>query len=163
VEAKSFHKSLKEAFHMQDLNQTTLGGRATAAPTMIARNKGVTFSLASNRSYRKEDSDQWIEVVTYLDCVAWNGLALMIGRKLRKGDACVVVGRLETQKWADATTGEPRSKTVLTVTGISGEFGYRKLDDAPEPTLLDALNEATTQEAPAPPKPRRRKAATNTR
>jgi single-strand DNA-binding protein len=143
---------------MNDLNIVTVSGRAVASPTSIAAGKGFTFSIASNRSFKANGSEEFTEEVTFADCVAWSGLGAMIGRKLKKGNSVVVTGRLNQQRWEDSDSGEKRSRLTIVVTGIVGEFVYTRTgDQAPEPEAPPEVEPPA--EAPKPQARRRRTAA----
>jgi single stranded DNA-binding protein len=123
----------KEA-EVNDISNVTISGRVTAEPVSIAEGNGSTFSVAVNRSYKKTDSNEFQESVSFVDVTVWNGIAALCNRKLHKGNAIVVSGRLEQQRWESPDTGEKRSRLIVVASQVIGEFVFARTDQAPEPT-----------------------------
>ena len=74
---------------MTDLNSISLIGRCVRdisnndfayTPNGKAR---LTFSIAVNRS--RKQGDQWIDEVSYIDCLVWGAFAETLKQKLHKG------------------------------------------------------------------------------
>lgn len=122
---------------MNDINTITFTGRAVAAPTNVNDGKIAKFSVAINRSFRTEDG-RFEDAVSFVDVVAFNGIAALLLRKLKKADRVMVTGRLVQERWKDAATGDNRSRLVVVATQVAGEFVFRPTnepgpDDEPAP------------------------------
>ena len=87
---------------MNDLNSVLVEGnmvrdaelKQTASGTSVC-----TFSIASNRSYKKGDG--WEKESSFFDCEAWGKLAENIADRAKKGRGVRVVGRLKQERWED--------------------------------------------------------------
>jgi single-strand DNA-binding protein len=86
---------------MPELNNIVIAGNLTKDPVFRQTTTGtpvVNFSIASNRKYR-DSSNQWLEDVCYVGIVAWNKLAESCKTRLRKGDAVLIDGELQSRTW----------------------------------------------------------------
>lgn len=97
---------------MNSLNSILLEGNLTRAPEIknVGSSKICTFSIATNRSYKKGDS--WEKEVSYFDIETWSGLAERCNSELEKGRGVRVVGRLKQERWKDSD-GKDRSKIKI--------------------------------------------------
>jgi single stranded DNA-binding protein len=94
---------------MSNVNSLSISGRLTADPETIANGKGARFSMASNRSYRRDGSDEWEESVVFLTVTAWNGLGKRVMDRLTKGAQVFVSARLELSQW-ESSDGQKRQQ-----------------------------------------------------
>lgn len=62
----------------------------------------TNFSIATNRSYRKQGADEWTEEVTFHNIVVWGNDAEYLSQRASKGTRVYVKGRLQTRTWDDA-------------------------------------------------------------
>jgi single-strand DNA-binding protein len=62
----------------------------------------VNFSVATNRSYRKQGEEEWTEETTFHNIVVWGQDAEYLSQRSRKGTRIYVKGRLQTRSWEDA-------------------------------------------------------------
>lgn len=60
----------------------------------------MRFTLATDKGY-KDESGQWQNVTSWIDCVAWTKTAEMISNNAQKGSAVLIEGRIETRTWTD--------------------------------------------------------------
>ena len=74
------------------------------------------FSIAVNRRW-KVDGEQR-EETAFVDCVAWEKVAEIIGKYVAKGDPVFVETHAETQRWNDKTTGNARSRIRFSVDNV---------------------------------------------
>ena len=79
-------------------------GSTTVGKTSIAINERYTTKAGE----KKED-------VLFLECVLWGKTADLAGQYLAKGKQVLFGGKLKQDNWDDKTTGQKRSKIVLTV------------------------------------------------
>lgn len=99
---------------MPELNSVIIAGNLTKDPIYRTTTNGtpvVNFSVASNRRYR-DSKDEWQEDVCYVGVVAWNKLADSCKEKLRKGNACLVEGELQSRTFK---TEKGDSKTIVEI------------------------------------------------
>lgn len=120
------------------LNKVQVQGRFTADPEV--QQKGgfsmVEFTVAWSEKY-KEREDK-----CFLRCKAWRGMADFVGNCFKKGQECIVEGKLLTEQWEK--DGQKQSRTVLNVDRVHfcgskpantsapaealGEEGFMKVD-----------------------------------
>lgn len=84
-----------------NFNKVILGGRLTATPELKTTQNGVmvtTFSLAINRRYQKDQTEQQAD---FINCVAWRGTAEFITKYFTQGSSICVTGALQTRSWTD--------------------------------------------------------------
>ena len=95
------------------LNQSTIVGRVTKDPemrTLPSGSKVVNFSIATNRTWKKEDGTKQ-EEVEFHNIVAFSKLADIIGQYVKKGQLIMIQGRLKTSMWEK--DGSKRYKTEI--------------------------------------------------
>ena len=68
------------------------------------------FSIAVNRP--KKDG---VQEADWFDCEAWGKTAEFATNYIKKGNRVSIVGKLKQEKWEDRTTGDKRSKVVISV------------------------------------------------
>lgn len=87
-----------------DHNQAEIIGNITNELEVryTAGGSAVTnFGVATNRSYRKQGSDEWQEEVTFHNIVVWGNDAEYLSQRASKGTRIFVKGRLQTRSWED--------------------------------------------------------------
>jgi single-strand DNA-binding protein len=77
--------------------------------------KVVSFDIASNRYYRKDD--QQVEEVMYIRMEAWGRTADVCEQYLKKGGWVRAVGRLKQDRWV-SEDGQPKDRHVIVVEHI---------------------------------------------
>ena len=111
----------------RSLNQVTLMGNLTRDPEVRQTPSGqsvASFSLALNRSYKDQKTNEWVETTDYVDIVAWGPLGERVGQYLSKGRRCLVQGRLQSRSWEQ--DGQKRNKLEVLandVTFLDGRGG----------------------------------------
>ena len=95
-----------------------------------------SFNVAVNR-YSKDPGEKKVD---FLTVVAWSAKADFVSRYFKKGQAIVVVGRLENREWSDKQ-GNKRISTEIIAEEISFAGGK------------EAATEATSSTASGPPSP----------
>ncbi|HUI29985.1 MAG TPA: single-stranded DNA-binding protein [Candidatus Acidoferrales bacterium] len=86
---------------MPEMNSVIIAGNLTRDPVFRETTNGtpvVNFTVASNRKFR-DSGNQWQEDVCYVGVVAWNKLADSCRDKLKKGNAVLVDGELQSRNW----------------------------------------------------------------
>ncbi|MEF2919606.1 MAG: single-stranded DNA-binding protein [Acutalibacteraceae bacterium] len=78
-----------------------LAGRLTKDPELKTTNTGievVSFSVAVNRNYKKDDGTQEAD---FINCQAWRQKAVFLNKYFSKGDGIVLEGKLQTRTYQD--------------------------------------------------------------
>ena len=112
-----------------DLNQCNFIGRLGKDPEIryAASGMAVTnFSIAVSYKYKGEEETEWI------NCVAFDKLAEIIGQYVSKGKQVFVSGRLQTQKWEDKE-GIVRYRPQIIANIVQFLSPYRLEPAAPKP------------------------------
>jgi single-strand DNA-binding protein len=102
------------------MNSITLVGRAGRDPEVRYFETGkmvANFTLAVNRGRDQEPDWFTLEI--------WGKQAQVAADHVRKGSLIGIIGSIHTQKWTDRTTGEERSKPVVSVNRLE-LLGSRK-------------------------------------
>lgn len=114
---------------MPELNSVIIAGNLTKDPIFRQTTNGtpvVNFSVASNRRYR-DSKDLWQEDVCYVGIVAWNKLAESCRDKLKKGNAVLVEGELQSRTFK---TPSGDSKTIVEIKARRIQFLNKRLSAA---------------------------------
>ena len=93
-------------------NSITIIGNATRDPELRFTPSGqgvASFGLAVNRRWQNKQTNEWEEVVSFFDVVAWGSLGENVAESVTKGARLIVVGRLDQRSW-ESDSGEKRSK-----------------------------------------------------
>ena len=105
---------------MPNLNRVMLMGNLTRDPELRYTPSNmavVTLGLAINRRWRNQQSTEWQEETTFVDCEAWGRTAETINQYLRKGRPIFIEGRLRLDQWQDKE-GNNRSKLKVVIEGF---------------------------------------------
>ena len=110
---------------MPELNNIVIAGNLTRDPVFRQTTNGtpvVNFSIASNRKYR-DSSNQWLEDVCYVGIVAWNKLAESCRMRLKKGEAVLIDGELQSRTWK---TNDGFNRSVVEIKARRIQFLNKK-------------------------------------
>ena len=102
---------------MKDLNRVQLIGHLGHHPETKYTATGTartTFSVATNRTCTASDEQTQTETEWHR-VTAWGKLAEMCAQYLCKGARVYVEGRIHTNRWTDAETGEQRSGVEIVI------------------------------------------------
>ena len=130
---------------MPEINYVIVAGNLTKDPVFRQTTNNtpvVNFSIASNRKY-KDSSNQWQEDVCYVGIVAWNKLAESCRDKLKKGNAVLVEGELQSRTFK---TEKGDSKTIVEIKARRIQFLNKKMSAAEEPAAEEHEDAPTTFE-----------------
>ena len=86
---------------MEMLNLIVMHGRLTSDPELKNLSSGKTvcnFDLACNRSWKNSNGDKQ-EAVCFVRAVAWGKLGELVAKHKKKGEAVIITGRLDQQRW----------------------------------------------------------------
>jgi single-strand DNA-binding protein len=95
------------------LNKINLVGRAGRDPEVKYFESGsqkCTFTLAVNRRTSNRD-----EPPDWFDLEIWGKTAEIAANYVKKGSLIGITGSLKFDRWQDRTTGEDRSKPIISV------------------------------------------------
>lgn len=99
----------------RSLNKVQLIGNLTRDPELRYTPQGTAvcdLGVATNRSWKPQDSSEWQEETEFHNIVVWSKLAERCGEQLSKGKKVYVEGRLRTRSW-ETSEGEKRYKTEI--------------------------------------------------
>ena len=93
--------------------------------------KVASFSLAVDQGYGDNKKTEWV------NCLAWEKLAELTERFLKRGKTVALSGYLQTSSWEDKQSGQKRYKTEVVARDI---------------TFMDSgsRSDGGTRQAPAP-------------
>jgi len=112
---------------MTDLNHVTLIGRLTRDAELKYTQAGTactTFSIAVNKSYKKDDT--WEERVHFFNCTIWGKYGESMQKHLVKGKQIAIEAELNHNPWTDKN--EVRHNDVVLKQFL---IGQSKKDDSP--------------------------------
>jgi len=98
-----------------DLNEAQVIGNITQDIEVrytTGGNAVANFSVATNRSYRKQGSEEWQEEVSFHNIVGWGKDAEFLSQRARKGTRVFIKGRLQTRSW-DSDDGKKNYRTEI--------------------------------------------------
>lgn len=102
---------------MASFNKVIIMGNLTRDPEVRTIPSGQSvceITLAVNEKFKDKEN------VTFVDITVWGKQAETLARWKKKGEALLVEGRLQMDKWQDKESGQNRSK--LKVTCVSFTF-----------------------------------------
>ncbi len=103
----------------RSLNKAILIGNLTRDPELKYTPQGTavcTFGLATNRQWKTESGDQKDEA-EFHNLVAWQALAEICSKMLKKGTKVYVEGRLQTRSWA-GQDGAQKQRTEIVISDM---------------------------------------------
>ncbi|MCW5828428.1 MAG: single-stranded DNA-binding protein [Deltaproteobacteria bacterium] len=98
------------------LNKVMLIGRLGKDPEQRFTGGGTEvcqFTLATNEFDGRDEQGQTKERTEWHDIVAYGKLAEICNKYLAKGRQAFIEGKLQTRKWEDKQSGEPRRRTEI--------------------------------------------------
>jgi single-strand DNA-binding protein len=99
-----------------DYCRITMLGRLTQDPELRYTPAGTPiagFSVAINRKYRKSESEEMVEAVTFVSVRSFGKSAEHAGQYLHKGRPVLVDGELRQDEWTDKESGEKRQRLYV--------------------------------------------------
>lgn len=121
---------------MLNLNRAQVLGNLTRDPEMRFTPNGQAvsnFTVATNRRWKNQDGTDG-EATEYHDIVVWGKQAENVTPMIKKGDPCLVEGRLQTRNW-EGQDGVKRYKTeiiaetVIALGSRGGKSTYTKAEN----------------------------------
>jgi single-strand DNA-binding protein len=130
---------------MNALNSIILEGNLVRKPDAKLTTKGTpvcNFTVASNRYYRLDGSEETKEEVSFFDVETWAKQAEICEKHLDRGRGVRVVGRLKQDRWTDKD-GNNQSKIKIVAEHI--EFRPRtKKQEGDAPAEAETAEEVLT-------------------
>ena len=106
---------------MYSINNLNIAGHVTKDAVTYRTRAGQLVShitVALNRRYRKATGD-YEETTTFVDVTLWGRQAEFACDNILRGDFVHVEGRLDTDRWTDPRTNQPRQKLVVTGSNVA--------------------------------------------
>jgi single-strand DNA-binding protein len=132
-------------FKMPELNAVIIAGNLTKDPIFRQTTNGtpvVNFSVASNRRFR-DKNDEWKEDVCYVGIVAWNRLAESCRDKLKKGNAVLVDGELQSRTFK---TEDGSNRTIVEIKARRIQFLNKKMSSShTDPETVNTETDSTVE------------------
>lgn len=85
------------------INKAYLIGNLTKDPQVNKTQSGISvtkFTVAVTQKFKDK------EETSFINCIAWQGLADVVGKYTAKGSKVALVGRIKTGSYDDKTTGK---------------------------------------------------------
>ncbi|MFP4180914.1 MAG: single-stranded DNA-binding protein [Spirochaetaceae bacterium] len=138
---------------MNNLNSIIIEGNLTRDPEYHTTPKGTpvcTFSVASNRFYKKDDEQQ--QEVSFINVETWAKTADTCNQYLHKGRGVRVVGRLKQDRWVGQDgKNRDRIKVVAEHVDFKPVFSKNGERQTTEDGELPTAAAAETSEIAVPP------------
>tara|TARA_R110000803_G_scaffold172100_2_gene235019 strand:- start:1104 stop:1586 length:483 start_codon:yes stop_codon:yes gene_type:complete len=136
------------------VNKVILVGNVGQKPEMKAMpNTGdpiANFSLATSESWKDKNTGQQQERTEWHNCVAFKGLAGIIGQWVHQGSKLYIEGQLRTRSWEQE--GVKRYKTEIVVSDMQMLDSKGGDQQAPQQQYQQAPQQQYQQQAPQQPK-----------
>jgi len=110
---------------MPDINNVLIAGNLTKDPVMRKTSNGTSvtnFWIASNRRF-KDNVGQWRENVCFVGIVTWYKLAENCAKSLKKGNAVLVEGELQSR---NLRSEEGRGRSIVEIKARRVQFLHKK-------------------------------------
>lgn len=111
------------------LNKVFIIGNLTRDPEIKSLPSGAkvtSFTLATNRVWRDRNNNLQ-KSSEFHNVVVFGKQAETTAQYLKKGDICLVEGRIQTRNWDDKETGQKKYRTEIIAERI--QFGSRRQRD----------------------------------
>ncbi|HLY10436.1 MAG TPA: single-stranded DNA-binding protein [Planctomycetota bacterium] len=134
---------------MPSVNRVTLMGHLARDPELRYTPQGSAvcdFAIGMNRRFKRKDSGEIVNEVTFVDITAWNRTAELCAEYLKKGRLVYVSGALKQERWEERESGAKRSKVKVVAQEVQF-IGKGSQDEESEPVPEE--DPAPAAEAPA--------------
>lgn len=98
----------------RDFNTFSFTGRICQDAQLLEGGKGprLSFAVANNQGFYNADNE-WVDIVSYFDCVLFGPAAERKAGQLTKGTLVVVQGRVSTSAYEDKDGKRRKSWSVI--------------------------------------------------
>lgn len=103
---------------MAVLNQCNFIGRLGKDPEVkmtASGQKTVRFSIACSEKYKNKTTGEQQEKTEWVNCSAWDSIAGVIEKFVKKGSQVYISGKFTTRSWDDPATGQKKFATEIVV------------------------------------------------
>lgn len=116
---------------MSDSSITITGhtGRAPDARYTPSGMAVVDFSVAVNHS--RKQGNEWVDETSWVNVVAFGGLAENVAESVGKGTRVTVTGRISEDTWEDKDTGAKRSKLKVVADDVACSLKWATAEVTP--------------------------------
>ena len=113
------------------INSVAIAGNLTRDVEVRQTNSGMTvmnMAVAVSDRKRNPQTGEWEDSPVFVDVTLFdrNGSLQWMTQYLTKGFKVMVLGRLDTDKWQDKETGQPRSKLKVIASNIDANWPKRE-------------------------------------
>lgn len=139
---------------MNHINTVTYGGNLTRDPEIRFTPKGTAvceLSIANTEKWTTDSGEQK-ERTCFAGATIWGKSGEVFAQYHKKGQQCLVQGKLSQDKWDDKATGQKREKTKILVEEWFFVGGKRDAATAP-PQEQRTQPQATPPASPKAPMP----------
>lgn len=136
---------------MNHINAVTYGGNLTRDPEIRFTPKGTAvceLSIANTEKWKTESGEQK-ERTCFAGATIWGKSGEVFAQYHKKGQQCLVQGKLSQETWEDKSTGQKREKTKILVEDwffVGGKRDEQKPKQAPAPRQNAPANESKPDE-----------------
>lgn len=144
---------------MYSLNRATVIGNITRDPELRYTPNGqavTSFSVATNRRWKNQATNEFQEATEYHDAVAWGKAAEFLANYMKKGNKIYIDGRLQTRGWETPDGVKQRRTEIvvenfvpLTPKGTVSE-GFDSISDLADTGAQDAPADTADQSTAKP-------------
>lgn len=117
------------------VNKVILIGRVGQDPDIHTFQNGdqvANLSLATSETWQDKQTGEAREKTEWHRCVAYRGLAVVIGKYIKKGSKIYIEGRLQTRKWQDKN-GQDNYTTEVIINEMQMLDTRKQSNDAAPP------------------------------
>lgn len=126
---------------MSDTNAVIIKGRLTKSAELKFASNGraiCNFTIANNKSW-KNTNEEWVEKVSFFDCVVYGKYGESMSKHLTKGRSVILESRLTQDRWEK--DGHQNSRVYLEVSNI--ELGQKPNEQNSTSKPQEAYNSST--------------------
>lgn len=136
-----------------DINRVTVTGRLTRDAELRQTQGGtaiLAFGIAVNDRRKNNQTGEWEDVPSFVDCVLFGNRAQSIAQYLVKATKVAVEGKLRWSQWEDKS-GQKRSKLEVVVDELVLMGGGQRQQMAPQAPQMPQNAPQAQQRYSAPP------------
>lgn len=120
------------------INSVAIAGNLVRDVEVRQTNSGMTvmnMAVAVSDRKRNPQTGEWEDSPVFVDVTLFdrNGSLQWMTQYLTKGFKVMVLGRLDTDKWQDKDTGQPRSKLKVIASNIDANWPKREQQGYQQP------------------------------
>lgn len=132
------------------INEFRLVGNLTKDPEVKNTQSGMAIAnlgIATNQHVKDKTTEEWVDKPTFLYFTCFDKLAEFVRYACRKGDKCLIEGRINNNSWTDEA-GNQKSRMELVADNVI-PFVSRKKSEA-ESAAPATVDDFPDQPAPIP-------------